>query len=102
MLWDRHSPALSPRPWSLLVTCDHGRGDNAGEWRSHNMKVNGAGYVWFAAIGPRIARGQDWSEHEPFLQGQIAATVAAAVGEDFAGANPKAAPPLPIPSISRP
>jgi hypothetical protein len=87
---------------TLLVTCDHGRGDNPGEWRSHNMKVNGAGYVWLAAIGPRIARGGEWSEHEPFLQGQVAATVAAAVGEDFAGANPKAAAPLPIRTILRP
>ena len=27
---------------SLLITSDHGRGDNPAEWRSHNNKVNGA------------------------------------------------------------
>src|SRR6185295_5958022 len=37
---------------SLLVTCDHGRGDNPGEWRSHNAKVSGAGYVWVGVMGP--------------------------------------------------
>ena len=87
---------------TLLVTCDHGRGDNPAQWRSHNMKVNGAGYVWAAAIGPGIPPGGEWSEHEPLLQGQMAATVAWAVGEDFAGENPKAAPPFPVRTISRP
>ncbi len=81
---------------TLLVTCDHGRGDNPGEWRSHNARVNGAGYVWVAAIGPRIAPAGEWSEHEPLLQGQVAATVAAAVWEDFNRENPKAARPLPL------
>jgi hypothetical protein len=87
---------------TLLVTCDHGRGDNPGQWRSHNMKVTGAGYVWVAALGPGIAPVGEWSDHEPLVQGQIAATVAAAVGEDFAGANPKAAAPLPLLTISPP
>jgi hypothetical protein len=81
---------------SLLVTCDHGRGDNPGEWRSHNNKVNGAGYVWVAAIGPRVPALGVWTEHEPFIQAQVAATVAALVGEDFPAAAPQAAPQLPI------
>ena len=79
---------------TLLVTCDHGRGDNPDEWRRHNDQVTGAGYVWLAALGPRIAPRGNGSEQELLTQGQIAATVAAAVGEDFAGANPQAAPPL--------
>ena len=81
---------------SLIVTCDHGRGDNPVEWRSHNAKVNGAGYVWVAVMGPRVAPLGEALEGEPLMQSQIAATVAALVGEDFAGANPQAAPPLPI------
>lgn len=81
---------------TLLVTCDHGRGDNPGEWRSHNAKVSGAGYVWLAAIGPRVASRGEESEQEPLSQGQVAATVAAAVGEDFRASNSQAAPPLAI------
>jgi hypothetical protein len=85
---------------SLIVTCDHGRGDNPGEWRSHNNKVNGAGYVWVAAIGPKIPALGVWSEHEPFMQAQVASTVASLVGEDFPLAAPKAAPPLPVQGFS--
>jgi len=81
---------------SLLITCDHGRGDNPGEWRSHNAKVNGAGFVWVAAIGPGVAPLGERSEHAPLLQGQVAATVAALVGEDYPAAVPQAAPPLPL------
>ena len=81
---------------TLLVTCDHGRGDSPADWRSHNSKVSGAGYVWLAALGPRVAPGGVWSEHEPLMHGQVAATVAAAVGEDFEVAHPKAAPAFPI------
>jgi hypothetical protein len=81
---------------SLIVTSDHGRGDLPGEWRNHNSKTHGAAYIWVAAIGPRIPAGVVWSEHEPFMQSQIAATVAALVGEDYRAAVPKAAPALPI------
>lgn len=81
---------------TLLVTCDHGRGDSAAEWRSHNSKVNGASYIWVAAIGPDIPADGVWSEHEPYMQSQVAATIAAAVGEDFPKAHPRAAEPLPI------
>jgi len=81
---------------SLIVTCDHGRGDNPSEWRSHNAKVNGAGYVWVAAMGPLVAPLGERSEHAPLLQGQVAATVAALVGEDYPAGVPQAAPPLPI------
>jgi bisphosphoglycerate-independent phosphoglycerate mutase (AlkP superfamily) len=81
---------------SLIVTCDHGRGDNPGEWRSHNSKVNGAGYIWVAAIGPKIPALGVRSEHEPFMQSQVAATVASLVGEDYTSGVTQAAPPLPI------
>ena len=81
---------------SLIVTCDHGRGDNAAEWRSHNSKVNGAGYIWVAALGPKIPALGVRSEHEPFMQSQIAATVASLVGEDYPAGVTLAAPPLPI------
>ena len=81
---------------SLIVTSDHGRGDNAAEWRSHNNKVNGAGYIWVAALGPKIPALGVRSEHEPFMQSQIAATVASLVGEDYPSGVTRAAPPLPL------
>ena len=48
------------------------------------------------SIGPNIPAEGVWSEHAPLMQSQIAATVAAAVGEYFPAAVPKAAPALPI------
>lgn len=81
---------------SLIVTSDHGRGDQPGEWRNHNSKTPGASYIWVAAIGPRIPALGVWSEHEPFMQSQVAATVAELVGEDYRASVPQAAPPLPI------
>lgn len=87
---------------SLIVTCDHGRGDNPAEWRSHNSKVHGASNIWVAAIGPGIPSLGMWSEHEPFMQSQFAATVALLVGEDFPSGAPLAAPPLPITSPTTP
>jgi hypothetical protein len=49
-----------------------------------------------AALGPKIPALGVRSEHEPFMQSQIAATVASLVGEDYAAGVTKAAPPLPI------
>ena len=78
---------------ALLLTTDHGRGGTAADWTSHGAKVKGAEGWWAAAMGPGVpplgvrkdgAVGQD----------QIAATVAALVGEDYAAAQPKAAKPL--------
>ena len=38
---------------TLLVTCDHGRGDKIKEeWTSHGQKIKDAGQIWIAAIGP--------------------------------------------------
>jgi hypothetical protein len=38
---------------TLLVTCDHGRGDKIkSQWRDHGQKVEDASQIWFAVIGP--------------------------------------------------
>ena len=58
--------------------------------------MNGASYIWIAALGPRVPATGVWSEHAPFMQSQVAATVAAMVDEDFPSAVPQAAAPLPI------
>lgn len=78
---------------ALILTTDHGRGATTADWTSHGAKVKGAEGWWAAAMGPGVAplgvrkdgaAGQD----------QIAATVAALLGEDYAAAQPKAAKPL--------
>ena len=79
---------------TLIVTSDHGRGDGDPTWRSHGANIEGAEMIWMGFLGPDTpARGA--VEGGPRLtQGQTAATVAAAVGEDFAGVTPGARPPV--------
>jgi len=81
---------------TLIITTDHGRGHEPKDWINHNKKTPGADETWLAIIGPDIpARGQR-TDHPAVFSAQVAATVAAAVGEDFAAAVPRAAATLPI------
>ncbi|NNE69980.1 MAG: phosphoglyceromutase [Rhodothermales bacterium] len=83
-------PAYAGRT-PLIIPTDHGRGSGEG-WIGHGTGLRWAGseYTWMAAIGPSI---RPLGEAElDFELRQIAATVAAAVGEDFAAEG--AAPPI--------
>jgi hypothetical protein len=79
---------------SLLVTCDHGRGEGD-SWRQHSSSVAGAEQGWAAVMGPGVpARGE--RQDAALTLGQVAATAGALLGEDYRAAVPAAAPPLPI------
>jgi hypothetical protein len=80
---------------ALVVTTDHGRGTGRTGWSRHGANVDGAEWVWAAVLGPGTpARGIRADVTEATLS-QIAATVAALLGEDYPAAEPRAAPPLP-------
>ena len=79
---------------SLVVTTDHGRGGTKLDWTDHGKDTEGAEFMWVAAVGSRIAP-LGVREKVEVTQGQVAATVAALVGEDYHAAAPKSAPPLP-------
>jgi hypothetical protein len=80
---------------ALLITTDHGRGSTRADWTDHGIAVAGAEFIWVGVMGPDCpATGE--RENVEVTQSQIAATVAALVGEDFKAASPKAAPPLPV------
>jgi hypothetical protein len=78
---------------TLLIATDHGRGE-AAEWKSHGAKIAGSGHTWIAAIGPRVPPAGERSNAGPFTTGQVAASLAGAVGEDYAGAVSRAAGPI--------
>ena len=79
---------------ALVVTTDHGRGATATDWTDHGRKVPAAEATWMAAIGPGVpALGV--RDSITVTTSQIAASIAALVGEDFRKAAPAAAPPLP-------
>jgi hypothetical protein len=78
---------------SLVIATDHGRGATPQDWTGHGAKIPGADGWWAAMMGPTIeARGVIGEGEE--TQGQIAATIARLVGEDWNAAEPKAAKPL--------
>jgi len=78
---------------ALLVATDHGRGDTGKDWTDHGQKVPASDRIWIAALGPTVAPLGSRSGLN-VTQSQIAATVAALLGEDYGRVEPKAAPPL--------
>jgi len=81
---------------TLIVTTDHGRGRDGTDWKNHNKTTPGSDETWLAIIGPDTPPlGERGADHAPVLSTQIAATVAAAVGENFPAAEPRAAAAFP-------
>ncbi|MEX0677059.1 MAG: alkaline phosphatase family protein [Pirellulales bacterium] len=79
---------------SVIFTVDHGRGDAPVDWKSHGRDIARSEFIWLAALGPDTkALGE--RENVPLVtQSQVAATLAALVGEDFCSAVPQAARPI--------
>lgn len=80
---------------ALIVTTDHGRGATGSDWPSHGSKVPGADTIWIAALGPGVAP-LGVRKNVSVTQGQIAATIAGLLGQEYRRAVPKAASPLPL------
>lgn len=78
---------------SLVVTTDHGRG-NGSDWKHHGAKVRGAQDIWIAVLGPTTPALGERANAKRVTQAQVAATVAALLGEDYAAAAPAAALPI--------
>jgi hypothetical protein len=79
---------------TLVLTTDHGRGPNSGDWVRHNRSTPGSDETWLAALGPDTPALGERRDTPPVHQAQVAATVAALLGEDFRAAAPAAAPPI--------
>jgi len=69
---------------TLIITCDHGRGDKIKEqWRDHGEKIADAGQIWIAAIGPDTRALGVVKTGSPIYQKQLAPTIAALLGFHF-------------------
>lgn len=74
---------------TLIITCDHGRGDKIKEqWKHHGAKIEDAGQIWIAALGPDIAPLGEIKKDEELYQRQVATTIAALLGLDFKPKHP--------------
>jgi hypothetical protein len=79
---------------TFIITCDHGRGSGPHEWRNHGASVDGAENIWLAVLGPDTAPTGERRDVPDIFQKQIAATIAAFLGEDYRAAEPRAGKPI--------
>ncbi len=87
---------------TLIFSTDHGRGDAPVQWKSHGEEIPASKYIWMAFLGPDTRALGERTRIAPVTQSQIAATLAALLGEDYARAVPQAAQPIrdALPSVS--
>ncbi len=79
---------------TLILATDHGRGVAPVLWRNHGDRNPGSENTWYAFLGPDTAPKGEWSNGPKVTQDQIAATLAAFLGEDYPAAQPKAGKPI--------
>ena len=79
---------------TFIITTDHGRGGGLRGWRDHGRDVAGADRIWLAVLGPDVQPTVAARVGVPLTQSQIAATLAAVVGEDFRAGAARAAAPI--------
>jgi hypothetical protein len=79
---------------TFIITADHGRGSGPVNWKDHGVGQPGSGNIWIAVLGPDTAPLGERSNVPDMTQSQIAATVAAFVGQDFVAYKPAAAKSL--------
>jgi hypothetical protein len=75
---------------TLVVATDHGRGDGTNDWKSHGARLPDSRYNWMAFLGPDTKPMGERSHIAPVTQDQIAATIAALLGENYATGKPVA------------
>ncbi len=79
---------------TLILSSDHGRGLGTDAWRSHNAKTEGSQNTWMAFLGPDTPALGERTHCPAVTQSQIAATLAALLGEDYCQSVPQAGQPV--------
>ena len=74
---------------TLIVLPDHGRGTGA-LWTSHGEKIPESMQTWMAFLGPDTSAQGERKQAATVTESQIAATLAALLGEDYHASVPKA------------
>ena len=78
---------------TLIILPDHGRG-NGRKWNDHGQKIAESRETWMAFIGPDTPAGGERSRIHAVTERQIAATLAALLGEDYHAAVAKSGEPI--------
>jgi hypothetical protein len=94
-LWDTVQSMPEYRDQTALIfSVDHGRGEAPVEWKNHGQKIPDSKYIWMAFLGPNIRPLGERTHIPAVTQSQIAATLAALLGEDYAGVVRQAGKPI--------
>jgi len=81
---------------SLVVTTDHGRGGTLKDWTGHGSSVEGAEFIWIAAMGPDTEARGEVSHREPYFQRDIAPTLLQLAGIDYRELDGVEGKPIPV------
>jgi hypothetical protein len=93
-LWDLLQSMPEYRDQTTLVVLpDHGRGSGP-LWKLHAWPVPGSGQTWMAFLGPDTPALGERELAGAVTESQVAATLAALVGEDYNAEVPKAGHPI--------
>ncbi|MBS0394353.1 MAG: AP protein, partial [Proteobacteria bacterium] len=79
---------------TFIFTTDHGRGSGLEQWKDHGREQPGSGDIWIAVLGPDTAPLGERRDVPLVTQSQVAATLAAFVGEDYRRVRPAAGAPI--------
>ena len=79
---------------TFIMTADHGRGSGPVDWKDHGVAQPGSGSIWIGVLGPDTAPLGERKAVPNITQSQIAATVAAFIGQDYRAFKPAAAKSL--------
>jgi hypothetical protein len=79
---------------SFIIAVDHGRGPAPVAWKNHGKEIVDSAYMWLGALGPDTPPLGPRQQTPLVIQAQIAATVAALVGQDYHAAHPRSAAPI--------
>jgi hypothetical protein len=95
LLWD--TAAIMPEfrgTTTLILLTDHGRGSGPWQWKDHGKNTAGAEDIWMAFLGPDTRPLGPRADVPRVTQNQIAATLAALLGEDYRADVPQAGRPI--------
>lgn len=70
---------------TFIISTDHGRGSGLTDWKNHGKSIEGAEDIWMAFLGPDTPPLGERTNCDRVTQSQIAATLAALLGEDYHG-----------------
>lgn len=79
---------------TFIISTDHGRGDGPVNWKNHGAKIEGAENMWMAILGPDTPALGERTNCDRVMQSQIAATLAALLGEDYHAIVPRSGAPI--------